>query len=278
MRSPAAGASAPRHSSRRWPTHTAPRPASTLPAPLGPARLALLYGPTPVPDAIARVEELLLEAGSDPCAARATVSASLAGLLAMQGEARPRAAPLRRRGRHLRGARAAAAPRATRGYRLADRAPRRRSCCRRERAPDGERRPRRLRRARRSRRVQRRLLADVLARSCVLRRGGGDRTRGSRSSLPEDDLAPQVLWRTALGRVLAARGDLAEAERLSSRHSPSPKPSSSPTSASPHSQPRPRSHGTGSRRRGAEASRGGAGDHGGEGQPRRAPVARSAIG
>jgi class 3 adenylate cyclase/tetratricopeptide (TPR) repeat protein len=46
---------------------------------------SLLYGPTPVAEAITRIEELLLEAGSDG-SAKAWFYASLAGLLAMQGE------------------------------------------------------------------------------------------------------------------------------------------------------------------------------------------------
>src|SRR5207244_86230 len=45
---------------------------------------ALLHGPTPVPEAIGRLEQLLPEAGTDR-ARLATVSTSLAGLLAMQG-------------------------------------------------------------------------------------------------------------------------------------------------------------------------------------------------
>ena len=46
---------------------------------------ALLYGPTPVPEAIARIEELLADVGPDRVG-RAWFYASLAGLRAMQGD------------------------------------------------------------------------------------------------------------------------------------------------------------------------------------------------
>ena len=173
--------------------------------------LALLYGPTPVPEAIARVEELLLEAGSDP-ALRATVSASLAGLLAMQGEAdRARslyadaAAIYEELGLRLR-----RATRAHIGSRIA------------LLAGDPVAAEAELRTANDVlvgfgahgiAAVHAGLLADLLAQRASFDEAEAI-ARELAQSLPEDDLAPQVLWRTALGRVLAARGDLAEAERL----------------------------------------------------------------
>jgi len=57
------------------------------------------------------------------------------------------------------------------------------------------------------------VLADVL---CTLGRDDEAESlaREVARSAPEDDLAPQVLWRSSLGRVLVRRGELPEAERL----------------------------------------------------------------
>ena len=171
---------------------------------------SLLYGPTPATEAIARVEELLAEA-ADP-AVRATLGASLAGLLAMQGEtgdarrvyAEAAAAfddlglRLRRANHALIGAQiemlagepdAAALELGRAREVLADLG------------------------ARAVASTHAAVLADVL---CTLGRldEAEALAREAAGSAPEDDLGTQAVWRSALGRVLAHRDEPDEAGRL----------------------------------------------------------------
>ncbi len=172
---------------------------------------ALCYGPMPVADAIPRVRELLHEAETDR-ALRATVSTSLAWLLAMTGEFEDARAiyaeaaaiydefglTLRRATHALLGAQieliAGDAAAAEKELRAASEA-----------------------------------LGGFGARGLAATLGGAHGNvlctlgrweeaealaRAVAEAAPEDDLMPQVQWRSALGRVLAQRGELEEAERL----------------------------------------------------------------
>jgi class 3 adenylate cyclase/DNA-binding SARP family transcriptional activator len=172
---------------------------------------ALLLGPTPVAEAIARVEELLVEPGADR-AFRATVSTSLAGLLAMQGafeDARLVYAD-------------AVATYAELGLRLRRAAHAFFGAQIELLAGDTAAAEQELRAAGATlggfgthglAATHGAVLADLL---CTLGRldEAEALARELAGSAPEDDLMPQALWRSTLGRVLAARGELEEAERL----------------------------------------------------------------
>ena len=172
---------------------------------------ALLYGPTPAAEAIARTEQLRDDAGSDR-ALRATVSTSLAGLLAMQGsfdDARrvyaDAVAAYEELGLHLRRAShryvgaqiellagdAAAAERELRASTAALTAFGARNFA----ATHGA------------------LLAQVL---CALRRWdeAEAQAREVGESAPDDDLWTRVLWQSALATALVQRGRVADAEPL----------------------------------------------------------------
>ncbi len=172
---------------------------------------ALVYGPTPVTEAIARIEELLQAAGPDRMRG-AWIDVCLAGLLAMQGaieDARRISAEavatfealglLRNRAAHagvaarielLAGDPDAAEQELRTGYetfrRFGSRSDAAEFCAE---------------------------LADVL---CTLGRleEAEALARDAAEVATDDHLETQVAWRRALGRVLLQRGDLAEAERL----------------------------------------------------------------
>jgi class 3 adenylate cyclase/tetratricopeptide (TPR) repeat protein len=172
---------------------------------------ALLYGSTPVPDAVARAEELLLEARGDRIV-EATVGASLAGLLAMQGafdEARriyrDAIATYDELGLRLR--RVVQALVGAQIELLAGNAAAAETELRAASEALGELGARGVAATLGA------VLANVL---CTL--GQTDEAeelaREIARSAPEDDLMPQVLWRTTLGRALAWRGELEDAARL----------------------------------------------------------------
>jgi DNA-binding SARP family transcriptional activator len=171
---------------------------------------ALLYGPTPVPEAVARVEQLLAEA-VDP-AVRATLNASLAGLLAMSGDVDAARAiyadaaaafddlglRLRRANHALIGAQVeliagepGAAERELRDARAVL-------------AGFG---------AQAVASTHAAVLAHVL---CTLDRleEAEALAREAAESAPEDDVGTQAVWRSALGRVLIRRDALEEAGSL----------------------------------------------------------------
>jgi class 3 adenylate cyclase/tetratricopeptide (TPR) repeat protein len=172
---------------------------------------ALLHGPTPVADAVARVEQLPQELGLDR-ARRSSVDTSLAGLLAMRGDVqearrlyRSAAATYEEFGLRFRRATQAfvgaqielwagdlgAAESELRSSSVAL-------------AAYG---------ASTSATTHRALLADIV---CSLERfdEAEVEARQVASEAPEEDLVAHVLWRSALSRVLARRGSAVEAEEL----------------------------------------------------------------
>ena len=171
---------------------------------------ALFYGPTPVVQAIPRVEALLREAG-DP-AVRATLKVSRAGLLAMVGATdearrvyRDAAAVFDDLGLRLR--RANHALIGAQIERLAwnpAAAERELRAAREVLATLG---------ARAVAATHTAVLADVL---CTLKRADEAEAlaREAADSTPVDDIGTNVVWRSALARALLRRGDPAEAQRL----------------------------------------------------------------
>jgi DNA-binding SARP family transcriptional activator/tetratricopeptide (TPR) repeat protein len=174
---------------------------------------ALCYGPTAVPDAVKRVKELLSDARADR-ALRATLSTSLALLLAMQGgieidDARATyweavatleelGLPLRRAIHSLYGAQIELL------------------------AGDAEAAVAELAAATETlNRFGARAVAatlDALRADILCTLGHFEEaellSRAVAVATPEDDLMPQLLWRAALSRVLVQRGEVAHAELL----------------------------------------------------------------
>jgi DNA-binding SARP family transcriptional activator/class 3 adenylate cyclase len=172
---------------------------------------ALHYGPTPVPEAIAQVERLLEDAGSDR-ALRASVSTWLAGLLAMQGafaDARRVYADAVATNEEL----ALRLRRASHRYVAAQIELLAGDTSAAEQELRASTAALRELGARNFEATHAAFHADVL---CTL--GHGDEAealaRGLAGSAPADDLIPQVLRRTALARVLARRNELQEAREL----------------------------------------------------------------
>jgi class 3 adenylate cyclase/tetratricopeptide (TPR) repeat protein len=169
---------------------------------------ALLHGPTPVPDAIVRVERLPRELGLDG-ASRVAIDTALAGLLAMDGQI-DRARRIYRDGITTTeefGLRLRRAVQAIVGAQIELLAGN----------PGGAERELRASAsalaefgASTSAATHRAMLAEVL---CVLERPeeAEAQARGVAAETTEDDLVTHVLWRSALVRALARRGMAAEA-------------------------------------------------------------------
>ena len=172
---------------------------------------ALLHGPTPVDEAIARVESLADELDLDR-ALRGAVDTSLAGLLAMQGrdddaQRMLRAAAATYEEFGLRFRRATQAFVAAQIQLLAGNPPGAEAELRASTAAFASFG------AATSETTHRALLADVL---CTLGRSAEALALARRleRDAPSDDLVAQVLWRSALSRVRAQAGAVAEARTI----------------------------------------------------------------
>lgn len=172
---------------------------------------ALAYGPMPVGDALARVRQLMIDAGADR-ALRASLSTSLAWLLAMEGafdDARATYAeavatydelglPLRRAVHAQYGAQIEFLA----GDPAAAAAELREACD--ALTSFG------------ARGVAATLEAQLAGVLCSLARWdeADELAQAVAVSAPEDDLMPQLLWRTTVGRVLVVHGEVEKAEKV----------------------------------------------------------------